>query len=87
MALRYEGIDFEPFAALLAIYAEVIDAPELMEPPVSDDPADDKFLACAVAASVKVIVSGDAHLLGVSGWNGMEVLRPRAFANRYLPGG
>jgi uncharacterized protein len=85
LAGRHEGVDFEPFAALLAIYAEIIDAPEHIEPSVCIDPADDKFLACALATGVKVIVSGDAHLLDVTGWNGIQVLRPRTFADRHLP--
>ena len=49
-----------------------------------DDPDDDKFLACAVAAGVSCIVSGDKHLLRVSWYRGIEVLKPRAFVGRYL---
>jgi len=84
LAGRHEGVDFEPFATLLAIHAEVIDAPEHIDPPVSNDPADDKFLACASVAGVTLIVSGDRHLLDANGWNGVEVLRPRAFVDRHL---
>lgn len=52
------------------------------EDPVSGvcaDPADDKFLACALAAQADCIVSGDPHLLEVSGYEGMAILRPREF--------
>jgi predicted nucleic acid-binding protein len=31
-----------------------------------------------------VIVSGDRHLLAVSGWRGIEVVRPRTFLETYL---
>ncbi|MDB4915976.1 MAG: hypothetical protein JWM95_3620 [Gemmatimonadetes bacterium] len=48
------------------------------------DPDDDKFLTCAVASDTQVIVSGDKHLLDVSGWNGIEVLTPRQTFDRYL---
>ncbi|MGH8435578.1 MAG: PIN domain-containing protein [Pseudomonas sp.] len=48
------------------------------------DPADDKFLSCALASGADVIISGDRQLLATSGWNGIEVLRPRAFVDRYL---
>jgi putative PIN family toxin of toxin-antitoxin system len=81
---RYAEVDFEPFAALLALSSELIDAPSQLSDPISEDPDDDKFLACAAAAGVTVIVSGDPHLLAVSGWGGIEVLKPRAFAERYL---
>lgn len=52
--------------------------------PIFDDPDDDKFLACAVAGEVKVIVSGDKHLLRVSGYRGIDVLRPRKFLDQYM---
>jgi predicted nucleic acid-binding protein len=58
--------------------------PERLERQVCIDPDDDKFLACAVASGARTIVSGDKHLLSVSGYRGIEVLRPRAFLERYL---
>jgi putative PIN family toxin of toxin-antitoxin system len=83
LGLRYPGVDLEPLLALLAVHAEFVEAPALAEP-VSFDPDDDKFLACAVAANVTVIVSGDKHLLDESGWRGVRVLRPREFAEEFL---
>jgi predicted nucleic acid-binding protein len=38
------------------------------------DPDDDMFLAAALAASTRIIESGDKHLLRVSGWLGIEIL-------------
>jgi predicted nucleic acid-binding protein len=35
----------------------------------------------------KVIVSGDRHLLKVSGFGGIKVMRPRQFIDEYLSGG
>jgi putative PIN family toxin of toxin-antitoxin system len=84
LAARYFEVDFEPFAALLTLKSELVDAPSELPTPVSEDPDDDKFLACAAAARVSVIVSGDPHLLAVSGWGGIEVLKPRAFVERYV---
>lgn len=75
---RHEGADIESLLTLLAIHSELVDAPDLPEP-VCEDPDDDKFLACALAAGVQVVVSGDRHLLRVSGWSGIEVLTPRQF--------
>lgn len=51
---------------------------------VCDDPDDDKFLACALASESRIIVSGDRHLLKVSGYEGIEVIKPREFLEKYL---
>lgn len=83
LSARYPGVDLDPFLVFLAIHAEIVEAPAFSEA-VCDDPDDDKFLACARAAGVPVIISGDKHLLRVSGWESVEVLRPRAFVDRYL---
>lgn len=58
-------------------------APDLGEQ-VCEDPADDKFLACALASDTGIIVSGDKHLLKMSGYRKLKVLRPREFLDRYL---
>jgi putative PIN family toxin of toxin-antitoxin system len=81
---KYGGTGFEPFAALLVMRSEVVDAPEHLPEPVCADSADDKFLACALAAGARVIVSGDKHLLRVTGWNGVAVLRPRDFLEAHI---
>jgi putative PIN family toxin of toxin-antitoxin system len=78
LAGSHPGIDLEPFLSLLAVHAEIVQAPSLPEP-VCEDPTDDMFLACALAARVRFIVSGDKHLLRVSGHRGVSVVRPRAF--------
>ena len=64
--------------ALVAVHATMIDAPRL-EAPVSADPDDDMFFAAAIAGEAGYVVSGDKHLLDVTGWNGITVLKPRAF--------
>lgn len=38
---------------------------------VCDDPDDDKFVECAIASKTKIIVSGDKHLLKVTGYQGI----------------
>lgn len=67
----------------IAAHAVLVDAPDLEER-VSEDPDDDKFIACARAARPCVIVSGDRDLLDVSGWNDIEVLTPRQFYEQHL---
>jgi len=42
------------------------------------------FLAAAVASATPLIVSGDVHLLDVSGWRGIADLTPRNVVDRYL---
>jgi uncharacterized protein len=51
---------------------------------VCSDPDDDKFLACAIACGNKLIVSGDKHLLKVSGFQNIEILKPHEFIKKYL---
>lgn len=69
--------------AMLTVHATFIDAPALTTV-VSEDPDDDMFLAAALAAHARIIVSGDKHLLRVSGWAGIEVVKARTFVDRYL---
>ena len=74
---------FEALLALLAMHTMIVDAPPLLEP-VSEDADDDMFLAAAVASQTRLIVSGDRHLLRVSGWRGIDVVTPRQFVDQYL---
>jgi uncharacterized protein len=85
LALKYpqRAEALTPVLTLVAMHATVIDAAPLAEP-VSADPADDMFLAAAYGGDARLVVSGDRHLLDVSGWCGVEVLTPRAFSDRYL---
>jgi uncharacterized protein len=58
--------------------------PTRLKERVCEDPDDDKFIACALASGCGVIISGDKHLLKVSGYQGIEVLKPREFVDQYL---
>ena len=73
----------EALLTLLTVHATLVNPPPL-NAPVSADRDDDKFLAAALAGRAAVVVSGDKHLLHVSGWLEIEVLKPRAFVDRYL---
>jgi putative PIN family toxin of toxin-antitoxin system len=83
LANDHPGINFEPFLAFLIQNAIFVSAPALSDG-VCDDPDDDKFFACALAGGCDLIVSGDKHLLAKSGYRKVEVLRPRAFIDKYL---
>jgi len=41
----------------------VVDVPDASQAYIPDDPADDKFIWCAVAGKAQYIISGDDHLL------------------------
>lgn len=85
LAIRYaeRAAVLIPVLTLLAVNATIVNAMPLKEQ-VSQDAADDMFLAAAVAADVTTIVSGDQHLLDVSEWRGIAVVTPRQFVDRYL---
>jgi putative PIN family toxin of toxin-antitoxin system len=46
---------------------------------ISEDPDDDKFLECAVEGGAEYIVSGDAHLLNLQHYQGIQILTPAVF--------
>jgi predicted nucleic acid-binding protein len=47
---------------------------QLISQQVCSDPDHHRFLACALAAGINVVVSGDKQLSVVSGWNSIEIL-------------
>lgn len=51
---------------------------------VCRDPDDDWVLATAVAGEAEAIVSGDADLLTLSSYLGIEMLSPRQFVSRQM---
>jgi putative PIN family toxin of toxin-antitoxin system len=80
---QFPNTDIEPILNMIAINSELIRAPALHKQ-VCDDPDDDKFLACAVAGNTGVIVSGDKHLLKLSGYKGITIVKPAQFVDEYL---
>ena len=83
MEIKFPGIEIAPFLELLAIEATMVAVMPLTES-VCTDPDDDKFLACAIASKARVICSGDKAFLKTTGYQGIEVLTPRSFADRFL---
>ena len=49
---------------------------------IPDDPDDEKYLECAVAANARYLVSSDRHLLGLGSVRGVEIIAPSALARR-----
>ncbi len=79
---RYPGIDPDPIVSL-AIRRGRFVQPLVIGEPVCVDRDDDKFLAAALGGGGKIIVSGDNHLLAVTGYRGIQVLTPADFVKGY----
>lgn len=80
LAEKFPSIDLKPILDFVMIHAEMIATP----PPVCVDPDDDKFFACAIAGNISTIVSGDNHLLQISPYHEVRVMKPRQFVDEYL---
>ncbi|MGB9589024.1 MAG: PIN domain-containing protein [Armatimonadota bacterium] len=46
---------------------------------VADDPEDDKFLDCALAANVEYVVTNDEHLLRMKTFDEVSIVKPSEF--------
>ncbi len=46
---------------------------------IKNNPSDNKYLACAYEAEADYIVSGDHHLLDIETYEGIEILKVKAF--------
>jgi|SRR3989338_7117016 len=46
---------------------------------VDKDPADDKFINCALTAKADYIISGDNHLLKLKTYENMRIINPATF--------
>ena len=79
---RFPQIQLGPILELLTVEAGftfTFDLPET----VCADPDDDKFIECAIAGKAEAIISGDKHLLRVSGYHGLDVMTPRKFIDKF----
>jgi len=83
LADQFPGIDIEEILGLITMHSELIDD-QGVAVAVCEDPDDDKFLSCAMASRSKIIVSGDKHLLKLSGFQGISILKPREFVDAHL---
>ncbi|MBI5047540.1 MAG: putative toxin-antitoxin system toxin component, PIN family [Deltaproteobacteria bacterium] len=48
---------------------------------IKDDPNDNKFIECAVAANAQYIISGDKHLKALKEYGNIKILSPSEFLN------
>jgi putative PIN family toxin of toxin-antitoxin system len=83
LSTKYPSIDIEPIIELFIIFGELVETKGISET-ICEDPDDNKFIECAIASQSKLIVSGDKHLLNISGYKDIEVLKPHKFVENYL---
>jgi putative PIN family toxin of toxin-antitoxin system len=83
LSRQFKKVDISSFLDLITVNAIWVQSPKLPFN-VSADPDDDKFLSCALASKTKIIVSGDKHLLSVSGYRNIGVMKPSSFVERHL---
>jgi putative PIN family toxin of toxin-antitoxin system len=80
---KFPTVDILPIIELVTIHGQFVDT-QAVDISICKDPDDDKFLECAVASKCKTIISGDKHLLKLTGYEGISVLSPRIFVDKYL---
>ena len=83
LSKKFSAVDIVPIIELLTIYGEIVET-EGVSVTVCEDPDDNMFLECAIASNSKIIVSGDKHLLRISGYRGIDVVKPRNFIDDSL---
>lgn len=83
LSQKYAAINLNDILDFIEREVDFVEAASLPEQ-ITNDPDDEKFLECAISCDVKIIISGDKHLLDVSGYQGIDVLTPRAFVDQYL---
>jgi putative PIN family toxin of toxin-antitoxin system len=78
-------------AAAREVISEITSLAGIFEPiekisRIKADPADDRILECALAASVAAIVSGDSHLLALEKFRAIPILTPAVCLGKYKLG-
>ncbi|MBA4369565.1 MAG: putative toxin-antitoxin system toxin component, PIN family [Desulfobacterium sp.] len=83
LSTKYPLVDIMPIIELLTIYGQFVDTKDV-DISICEDPDDDKFIECAIAGKCEIIVSGDAHLLRLTAYKGIKIIKPRNFIEEYL---
>ncbi len=83
LAKKYPAIHLNQIIDLIARSASVF-TPVMFPGQISSDPDDDKFIACALAAEAKYIISGDGDLLRLKNYMGVENVKPKWFIDHVI---
>ena len=69
--------DLDLWVASLGLVAEPVEGSLRLR--VAEDPDDDKYIAAAVEGFAQFVITGDAYLLTLKGYEGIRIVTPRAF--------
>ena len=83
LSAKYPKVNVSQIITLITSFGLIVEAQDLNEQ-VCEDSDDDKFVAAALANSSSIIITGDTHLLDVSGYAGIEMIEPSVFIEKYL---
>lgn len=64
---------------LKLLKAAIVTPGEMVTEGVSEDPADDMIIACALEGHADFIISGDHHLTDLGDYQGIKIIAPSAF--------
>lgn len=73
----YTDEEVNTFIEAIISFSDVVN-PEIEIEAIKADPDDNKILECAVASGASYIVSGDRHLLELTGYGKIKIITPRA---------
>ena len=80
---KFPGIDLAAVLDRIVLHALLV-LPVKLADDACEDRDDVKFLACALGAQAKYVITGDRALLRASGYQGIEVVTPRRFVAQHL---
>ena len=83
LSSKFPTVELLPIIEMITIHGQFVDTQDV-DIDVCEDPDDNKFIECAIAGNCPIIVSGDNHLLKLTGYGGIEVLKPRNFVEKFL---
>ena len=76
---RFPQITHLDVARIIALFEQAVVVEPQDVPPISRDPDDDKFLACAKVAGAKYLVTEDKDLLVLEDYKGTRICQPAEF--------
>jgi putative PIN family toxin of toxin-antitoxin system len=77
--LRLQAGEESVISDLIRKKATIVTADRYRTDRITDDPTDNKFLACALESSADYIVSGDNHLLSLKHFHGVQIVDAKTF--------
>lgn len=80
---KYDGIDIERILELILLKSEMGQTTDI-DVSICKDASDMKFISCAIASKVKIIVSGDKHLLALNSYKNIEIISPKDICTKYI---